>query len=74
MATIVEHIESKKRYILLGGGLGVYQSAPNLAIKETGVEKYICVSNSIGGIQWLQSREVIVISIDGKSPDQHFHS
>ena len=74
MATIVEHIESKTRYILLGAGLGMYLSSPKLVFKESGVEKLICVSNPKGNIQWLQARNVKVISIDGKSPDEYFHS
>ena len=74
MATIVEHIDTKKKYVLLGTGLGVYQSAPHLGMKETGVEKHICVSNPNGGIQWLQSKEVIILSVDGKSPEEILQS
>ncbi|MEL6250664.1 MAG: hypothetical protein AAFR87_01530 [Bacteroidota bacterium] len=74
MAPIIEHISTNKRYVLLGAGLDVYQSSPKLVIKETGVEKPICVSNPNGGIQRLQSQEFIVLRVDGKSLEELLHS
>jgi len=75
MATIVENLKTKKRYVLLGSGYGMYQSKkPNflfgdlLADVDTGDSKVVCVSNQNGDIVWFYADKVQVISIDGESP------
>ncbi len=73
--TIIEHREKRKRYILLGGGFGMYQSKkPNflfgdlLADIDEGHEKLVCASDKEGNIVWLKSSMVRVVSVDEKSP------
>ncbi len=80
MATIVEHKETQMRFVLLGTGFGMYRAkAPNMLFgnllpeTEKGFEQVICACKPNGEILWLRAKDVKVISIDGKSPDQVFH-
>ena len=63
MATIVEHIESKTRYVLLGTGFGMYRAkVPGILFgnwapeTEEGFEQAICAAKPNGEIQWLRSK------------------
>ena len=76
MATIIESIETRKRYVLLGSGYGMYQSKkPNwlfgelLADVDTGDAKVVCAANKDGDIVWLYAEKIQVISVDGQSPN-----
>ena len=74
MATIVRHIESGQKYILLGSGFGAYQSKkPNwffgdlMADTDEGQYAMVCVCNSKGKIGWLESSQVVVDTVDGQT-------
>ena len=74
MATIVQHQKSGKKYVLLGSGFGAFQSKkPNwflgdfLADVSEGQFAMICVADADNRIGWLESSEVIVLSVDGTS-------
>lgn len=72
MATIVQHVETQERYVLLGSGFGSYQSkqpnwlfgtwAPDVS---QGQHAMICVCDKEGKIGWLDSAAVKVVGIDG---------
>ncbi len=73
MATIVRHTDTGKQYVLLGAGFGMFQSKkPNwlfgdLVADVEGDEcALVCVCNSAGQIGWLDSKDVNVVSVDGK--------
>lgn len=75
MAVVVEHIDTKDRYILLGTGFGAYKATRpslffgNLApAEESGQTTMVAVCNSRGEIGWIHSSELRVIQIDGKTP------
>ena len=77
MATIVQHTDTGKQFVLLGAGFGMFQSKKpnwllgNLAADVEGDEcALVCVCNSAGMIGWLDSKEVNVVSVDGKPIDQ----
>ncbi len=79
MATIIKHTETGEKYVLLGSGFGAYQSKkPDLffgnlmADTEEGQYAMVCVCNSEGQIGWLESSEVVVESVDGKSVQSFF--
>lgn len=75
MATIVEHVDTKMRYVLLGTGLGMYSNArPGLffgdwapTIKD-GHESVVAVCNGGGQIGWFDAKDMKVVSVDGISP------
>ena len=73
MATIVQHVETREQYVLLGTGFGMFQSKKpnwllgNLAADTEGDEcALVCVCNAAGLIGWLDSSEVNVVSVDSK--------
>ena len=77
MATIMEHIETGKKYILLGTGFGEYKAIRpslmlgNLApIEKEGISPMVAVCNGSGKILWISSSEMKVVQVDGKKPEE----
>ncbi|PHN05601.1 hypothetical protein [Flavilitoribacter nigricans] len=77
MAVIIQHVKSDKQYILLGSGLGMYESTkPNWLLGDlvgdtsSGSLKAICACDLEGNITWLIPEEFRVVSVDGKSPEE----
>ena len=75
MATIVNHIRSGKRYVLLGAGFGAFQSKkPNwllgdlMADTSEGQYAMACVCDTDGRMYWIESNELTVESVDGEDP------
>ena len=75
MAVLVEHTETKERYILLGTGFGAYKATrPSLFFgnllpsEESGQTTMVAVCNRQGQIGWVHSSELTVVEIDGKAP------
>lgn len=80
MATIVEHKETRMRYILLGAGLGMYGEVMdgakpfkailnNSAWEARGHLSIVSVCNSEGEIGLFNMDELTVVSVDGVSPE-----
>jgi len=77
MAIIVELIKTKKRYILIGTGFGLYQSKkPNwfmgnlMSDTENGDAKVIFVCDENGKPLYTHFDKVRIVSVDGKSPSE----
>ena len=77
MATIVRHISSGQRYILLGTGFGAYKATrPSLFFgnwapaEETGQVTTVAVCNAQGQIGWIHSDELEVVEVDGVAPGE----
>ena len=76
MATIVESTRTGKRYVLLGTGFGAYKATrpgvffgnlnPN---EEEGEFTMVAVCDPKGVIRWTHSDDLIVIEVDGQSPE-----
>ena len=74
MATIVRHVDTGTRYVLLGAGFGAFQSKkPNwflgdlMADTTEGQYAMSCVCDNSGNIYWVDSTHLQVESVDGKS-------
>ena len=77
MATIVKHIESGQRYILLGTGFGAYKATrPSvffgslLPKDEAGQITMVAVCNAQGQLGWIHSDELEVVEVDGTTPGE----
>jgi hypothetical protein len=77
MATIVVHRPSGHRYVLIGSGYGAWATSTpgvffgNLAPREQGNQAtLIAVTGVNGEIGWVPSNELLVVSVDGKTPQQ----
>ena len=76
MATIVNHRPTGVNYILLGTGYGAYESVhPKYCgdlfpSAEMGAFSLVAVSDAHGRIFWLNSGELLVLSVDGKRPSE----
>jgi len=75
MATIVESTKTGHRYVLLGAGYGMFESArPSIIFgdllpsKTQGAESMLAVCDAEGNVGWLRSEEARVVSVDGESP------
>ena len=73
MAVIVTHVPSNKDFVLIGTGFGAFQSKkPNwlmgdfMADTSQGQFAMVCVCTKDGRIQWVDSEQVVVKSVDGK--------
>jgi hypothetical protein len=72
MATILKHVDTGERYVLIGAGFGAYKSArPSLfgsllPKEESGNITVVAVCNNEGLIHWIHSSKLIVVEIDGK--------
>lgn len=76
MATIVEHKETKIRYVLLGTGLGMASKLQKSqgfvgATKTTEemITSVVSVCNDDGKISRINTSELTVISVGGVSPE-----
>jgi len=72
MAIIVEHKETKNKFVLLGTGYGAYKATrPSffggnlLPHDDEDTIQTVAVCDKEGTIQWLSDEEVRVIEIDG---------
>lgn len=81
MATIIKTLDTKKNYILLGSGYGMYHSErPHWLMGDyepdtkSGRAKAVCACDQHGKVIWLRSDSIQVISIDGKKPEEYFDS
>ncbi len=79
MATIVTHVRTGAKYILLGAGFGAFQSKkPNwllgdlMADTTEGQYAMVCVCDSDRKIGWLESSEIVVDSVDGQDVKDAF--
>ena len=81
MATIVKLNNSDKHGILVGVGYGMFKSsrpgmffgdiAPN---EKSGDAEMAAVSTATGEMLWCPSKDLTIVSIDGKSPSEHLQS
>ena len=76
MLVFVEHIKTQEAFILLGAGLGVYRSEYKGSIFEDGVKegvhKMLAVCDKSGKIYWYPSKELVVVTVDGKAVKDHW--
>ena len=77
MATIVQHRQSGERWVLIGTGFGMFETArPHWVwgdaspVKEGGQVAMVAVANSDGIVGWFPSEQLQVIEVDGKPPRQ----
>ena len=75
MATIVEEVTTRNRYVLIGAGFGAYNAVsahPLLGAlspqREQGEYTMVCVCDAHGQVGWLYSDSVRVVSVDGQQP------
>ena len=75
MTVIVKNVADDKKYLLIGAGFGAFQSKkPNRffgdlkADIEEGQYTMVCVCDKDGKIDWLESSNLEVVSIDGEKP------
>lgn len=76
MATIIEHRETGKQYVLLGTGFGLYESKkPHWLLGDVGseinngrVEAVFCCDGN-GKVEWFPAKQIRVVSVDGQAPD-----
>ncbi|MEM1123595.1 MAG: hypothetical protein AAGJ18_24360 [Bacteroidota bacterium] len=75
MLVFVEHKETSQPYILIGTGLGMYRSESGKKfldeVKE-GVYKMLAVCDKKGEIYWFPSKELTVVTVDGKAVEDHW--
>lgn len=81
MAILVEHIESKKRYLLVGTGLSQWASArPNrllgdlFAKESSGTSTMCCVTDYAGRLEWVRSDQIRVLWMDGVAVSDAFYA
>ena len=67
MATVVVHVKTDERYLLLGAGLGAYKEAG----ENTGTYPLLAVADSDGKIDWYRYDQLRVVSVDGRTPLTH---
>ncbi len=76
MAVIVQAKKTGKRYVFLGTGFGAYKATrPHallgdwMAHEEEGQITMVAVCDANGNIRWAHSDDLIVVEVDGNSPD-----
>lgn len=81
MATIIQHVDTEIQYVLVGAGFGMFQSKKphwffgNLVYDvDSDQSAMVCVCNAEGKIGWLDSSEVVVVSVDGQPVEELFPS
>jgi hypothetical protein len=77
MAIFVEHTKTGHQYLLLGTGFGTYpvSQLPSFLGKfvseaEPEETQVVALCDRAGKIFWLNSAEVTIIEIDGKTPSE----
>ena len=75
MTTIVRHLESGREYVLVGTGLGMFRAVkPHWFLgdlgktTEEGVHSCVAAADAEGLIQWFDSDDLVVVSVDGQAP------
>jgi hypothetical protein len=78
MATIVQHKQTKGLFVLIGTGFGAWHSSrPDVLFGDvalsgdTGSTALVAVAGVTGEVGWVPSDQVVVVSIDGKTPHEH---
>ena len=66
MATIVVHVETGERYLLLGAGLGAHSGED-----ATRTFPLLAVADAEGKIDWFRYDKIRVVTVDGRSPLTH---
>ena len=78
MLVFVEHNKTHEAFLLLGTDLGVYRSEFKNSLFEDGVKegihKMLAVCDKVGKIYWYPSKELTVITVDGKEVKDHWIS
>ena len=75
MLVFVEHVKTEEEFILLGTGLGIYRSEDRHKFSEKvkeGVHKMLAVCDKSGKIYWYPSKELTVVTVDGKAVKDHW--
>ena len=75
MLVFVEHVKTEAAYILLGTGLGLYRSEDRHKFGEKvkeGVHKMLAVCDKAGKIYWFPSKDLVVVTVDGKDVEDHW--
>jgi len=75
MLVFVEHNKTHEAFILLGTGLGLYRSENGQKLFDKvneGVHKMLAVSDKAGKIYWYPSKELTVVTVDGKEVKDHW--
>ena len=77
MAVIVEAKKTGKRYVLVGTGFGAYKATnPSvlfgrlLRYEEEGQAALVAICDQEGNIRWSHSDDLLVVDVDGHSPDE----
>jgi hypothetical protein len=75
---IVKHMDTNKRYILLGTGYGLAESArPSMIFgdfiptEKSSCHQMLCVCDAMGAVAWLPSKDVKVVEVDGVKVEEH---
>jgi hypothetical protein len=75
MVTIVKHINTGKKYILIGAGFAAYKTskpptfiANRLPKSDEEEISMVAVCDENGEIEWLSTDEFKVVKVDGNSP------
>lgn len=68
MAILVHDKQTKQRYILLGAGFGLYESATEKYYEDLVSLPMLACAGPDGEIVWLSSEDVVVVEVDGKTP------
>jgi len=81
MATIVKLRDSDRHGILVGVGYGMFKSSrPGMFFgdlaptEKSGDSQMAAISTATGEILWCPSKDLTIVSIDGKAPSDHLHS
>ncbi|MDP8243984.1 MAG: hypothetical protein P9L94_07875 [Candidatus Hinthialibacter antarcticus] len=77
MATIVKHIPTGRRFLLVGTGHDAYHPEPSTMppsgvrqISEDGQNALAAVCDEDGAIYWCETKELKVESVDGHTPQE----
>ena len=77
MATIIEHIPTGLRYVLVGAGYAQWATAtPSVWLKELkptregGAQGMLLVCDAEGVVRYVDPSEARVVSVDGTSPGE----
>lgn len=77
MATIIEHIASKRRYVLVGAGFGTWDTSvagrflgAGNPQRDSGTQSMLALADGSGVVAWFASDQVRILSVDGKTPEQ----
>ncbi|MCO4745882.1 MAG: hypothetical protein KC912_13895 [Proteobacteria bacterium] len=66
MATVVRHVETGERFVVLGAGFAMKDEGSVKRNRRAGV----CVCDDQGRIGWFKSEDLVVESVFGQRPDE----